>query len=156
MTLEGMLTQLDQLMLSYPIAIPILSSVHLLAVTLLAGTVLVVDLRLLGLGLINHSVATLQRSARGWFFTALALLTLSGVPLWRLASESFREDPAVQWKIILFLTALTFALLVHGPVVAGAIRVHRGPRPIVRVVGVLSLLLWFGTLAAGAWSITAR
>ena len=50
---------------------PVIESVHLLGLSVLGGAILVVDMRLLGLGLKNHPVAELARDARPWLIGAL-------------------------------------------------------------------------------------
>ena len=43
---------------------PVIESVHLLALALLGGSVLIVDMRLLGLGLTDRAVSEIAREAR--------------------------------------------------------------------------------------------
>ena len=50
---------------------PVIEAVHLLALSVLGGAVLIVDLRLLGIGLKHRSVAELWREARPWMIGAL-------------------------------------------------------------------------------------
>ena len=58
-----------------------IEAVHLLALSVLGGAVLIVDLRLLGLGLKNRSASELWREARPWMIGALAVMIATGVPL---------------------------------------------------------------------------
>ena len=51
---------------------PVIEAVHLLALSVLGGAVLVVDLRLLGFGLKGRSASELWRAARPWMIGALA------------------------------------------------------------------------------------
>ena len=60
---------------------PIIEVVHLLGLALLGGAILLVDLRLLGIGLHGVPVASLARSARPWLWSSLALTIGSGVLL---------------------------------------------------------------------------
>ena len=60
---------------------PVIEAVHLLALSVLGGLVLVVDLRLMGLGLKSRSAAELWRAARPWMIGAVAAMVVTGVPL---------------------------------------------------------------------------
>ena len=60
---------------------PVVESVHLLGLAMLGGAVLLFDLRLLGLGLREQSVAYLLEQTRPWLLIALAMLMGTGVPL---------------------------------------------------------------------------
>ncbi len=65
---------------------PVIEAVHLLGLALLGGAVLVLDLRMLGLGLTRQSIASIERSCSSWLLGAIALLICTGVPL--LMSEA--------------------------------------------------------------------
>jgi hypothetical protein len=60
---------------------PVIEAVHLLALSMLGGAVLIVDLRMLGLGLTNRRVEELWRDARPWMIGALVMMVATGVPL---------------------------------------------------------------------------
>ena len=58
-----------------------IESVHLLGLAAIGGAVLVVDLRLLGLGLRRQSIAEVARSAYPWFVGSLIVMLVTGVAL---------------------------------------------------------------------------
>src|SRR5215470_10442624 len=62
-------------------AFAVIESVHLLALAAIGGAVLVVDLRLLGLGLKNQSVPDVARSAYPWLKGSLFVMLATGIPL---------------------------------------------------------------------------
>ena len=62
-------------------AFPVLEAIHLLGLSLLGGSLLIVDLRMLGMGLTRQPIAALARDARPWLLAALALMAVTGVPL---------------------------------------------------------------------------
>ena len=53
---------------------PVIEAVHLLALSVLGGAVLLVDLRLLGVGLKHRTPQQLWREARPWMIGALAVV----------------------------------------------------------------------------------
>ena len=62
-------------------AFAVIESVHLLALAAIGGAVLVVDLRMLGLGLKAQPVPELARSAYPWFVGSLVVMLATGIPL---------------------------------------------------------------------------
>jgi len=60
---------------------PVIECVHLLALALLGGAVLLVDLRLLGFGLVNQPVDLLARKADPWLLVAWIAIIFTGIPM---------------------------------------------------------------------------
>jgi len=58
--------------------IALLEIVHLIGLTLLLGTILMVDLSLLGLGIGRQPVARIARELGGWTIAGLAIMLMSG------------------------------------------------------------------------------
>lgn len=144
-------SSITQLLAQYGWLPLLLKALHLLALALVGGSVLIADLRLLGIGLVNHSVATLHRAARPWFFLGVALLLLSGIPLWMANAVALTNEPLFQLKMIMLVGTVLYAITVRDVMVAGAIRVFRGPRLSVRLAGLVSLLLWLTVAALGRY-----
>ena len=82
---------------------PIAQSVHLVGLTLLLATVLVLNLRLAGVAMKDSPLDWLARQLRPWMLGGLALVVLSGVlifvgtPAKYLASNPFRVKMVVAW-----------------------------------------------------------
>ena len=60
---------------------PGIEAVHLLGLAVIGGSILVVDLRLLGVGLTRLTTGQVLATARPWFIGALILMFATGVPL---------------------------------------------------------------------------
>lgn len=127
---------------------PVLESAHLLALSLLGGTLLLVDLRLLGLLLPDQPIASLARGVRPWCARSLAAMAMTGVPL--LFSEAVKcsRIPAFWVKLAALPFALAFLYAVRDPVALDE-RTVTGTR--TRWVAVSSIALWFTVAAAGRW-----
>jgi len=59
---------------------PIIQCIHLIAVSVFAGALLIVDLRLLGRGLTSSSIPKLAGAAQPWLVGSFVVLVLSGMP----------------------------------------------------------------------------
>ena len=123
-----------------------LEIVHLIGLTLLLGTVLMVDLSLLGWGIGRHPVSRIARELNKWTLAGLAIMLASGPLI--LVSEAVRcyKTPAFWIKMALLAIAVDF-LFHHSSQngaggAAGAARAQSWSPS-------LSLALWVGVALAG-------
>jgi hypothetical protein len=128
---------------------PAIESVHLLGLALLGGTLLVVDLRLLGLGLTGQRVSHLGRELQPWMIGSLLVMIGTGVPLFLSEAVKCYYNDAFWTKMWTLPVAIAFTFTVRRRVVlAGDGRVGR---PAAALVALTSLALWFIVGAAGRW-----
>lgn len=92
---------------------PVIEVVHLLSLGLLAGAVLIVDLRLLGLGLTDVAVSRLERATAPWFFWSLLFAVVSGILLFLSEALKCYETPVFWIKIGALVVAILHAKLVR-------------------------------------------
>lgn len=87
---------------------PAIEAVHIVALALLFGAALVLNLRLLGVMLRNVSVAKLARELAPWTFCSLIVILISGALLF--ASEAVKSFYSVPFrvKMVLLLAAIVF------------------------------------------------
>jgi putative flippase GtrA len=128
---------------------PVIESVHLLALVLIAGAVLVVDMRLFGLGLRRQPVAQLARDAQPWLIGGLTVMLSTGILLFLAEAIKCYYSPAFAVKMTSLLLALIFTFTVHRKVVL-AVESRVGPIW-SRVVAVVSVTLWSGVGMGGRW-----
>jgi hypothetical protein len=123
-----------------------LEIVHLLGLTLLLGTILMVDLSLLGLGIGRQPVSRIARELNGWTIAGLAVMLASGPFI--LISEAVRcyKTPAFWIKMALLAIAVAFHFTVHRKTVLAE---PSAPHPGARLVAGVSLALWIGVALAG-------
>ncbi|MGA2602227.1 MAG: DUF6644 family protein [Bryobacteraceae bacterium] len=124
----------------------IVETVHLLALAVLGGTILIVDLRLIGLGLRRQPVRLLARELSPWFTGSLLVMVASGIVLTSGETLKCFYNPAFRWKMLLLAAAIAFYYTLHWKVV----RSEGGEVGIVsRLAGVISLMLWLSVGVAG-------
>ena len=117
---------------------PVVNLVHLLAMVLFMGALLIVDLRLLGFGVKSQSLARLARDARPWLLVGLAGIVITGIPqLMERATDQY-ETSTFWLKMYLILFGLVWTFTVRR----AAVRVDdpRGAWP--KVVGLVSVFVW--------------
>jgi hypothetical protein len=130
-------------------AFAVIESCHLLALAVIGGAVLIVDLRLLGLGLKDQRVADVARDAYPWMVGSLIVMLVTGVGLFLSEATKCYYSTPFWVKMTSLLLAMVFAFTVRRRVTfADEGRV----RPVWnRLVALVSLMLWFGVGAGGRW-----
>ena len=90
------------------VLIALVEGVHLVGLALLVGTILMVDLSLLGRGIRRLSTPEIARQLAGWTVAGLVIMLVSG-PL-MMSSEAVRcyKTPAFWVKMALLATALLY------------------------------------------------
>ena len=127
---------------------PVLEAVHLLGLCLLGGTVLLVDLRMLGLTMRNQSVGELAEQMRPWLFGAIAVLLITGTLLFLSEAVKCYYNQSFWVKMITLPLALIFTYAIRERVaLAGVLEANSR----TRLVAVVSMSLWFTVAAAGRW-----
>jgi hypothetical protein len=132
-----------------PSAFAIIESIHLLALSVIGGAVLIVDLRLLGFGIRSQTLEELARDAHPWFVGSWAVMILTGLLLFVSEPQKLYYSTPFAVKMVCLVLATIFALTVRRKVTqAGEGRLS----PIVmKLVALVSLALWFGVGAGGRW-----
>lgn len=123
---------------------PIIESVHLLALTVLLGAVVALNLRILGLALRPVALGAVARALAPIVWWSLAAIVATGVPLFLSEALKCYDNPPFLFK----MAALAAATLFHWIAMPGALRADAGRGRAV-CTSVLSLTLWFAVGAAG-------
>lgn len=128
---------------------PVIEAVHLLALSLLGGTILLVDLRLLGFGLRNQPTAQLARAAQPWLIGALAAMVATGVPMFLSEPIKCYYSPPFWYKMSFLAVAMLYTFTVRRRV-ATADPAKVGPLW-GKLAALASLGLWFCVGFSGRW-----
>jgi hypothetical protein len=129
----------------------IVVAVHILGITLSVGTLLCVDLRMLGVAFERLRVSEVYRGLAPWFLSGFAIMAASGGMLFAAFATAAYANLYFRIKMAAIVLAAVNALLFHvvtqrsSAVWDGAARPPAG----VRVAGLVSLLLWGTVLVAG-------
>jgi hypothetical protein len=130
---------------------PTFDTIHTLGIVLVAGTIMLVDLRLLGLTLRAEPVAAVVKRIVPWTLRGFALMFVTGALLFSSEAVKLYHSPAFRIKLVLLalagLNALIFHLTIYrdvahwDPTAAAPVR--------ARLAGLLSLAFWIGIITAG-------
>lgn len=123
-------------------AFALIQALHLVALAVFAGAVLIVDLRLMGRALTERSLRQVARDAQPWLVWGFVALTITGIP--QLMQNAMREYYSeLFWiKMGFLLLALVFTV---------TLRRRATQEDLVgigsfwtKTVGLVSILLWAG------------
>ncbi|HKV04810.1 MAG TPA: DUF6644 family protein [Candidatus Acidoferrales bacterium] len=126
---------------------PFVEIFHLIGLSVLGGTILLLNLRLLGLRFRNEPVAELARDVRPWMLGSLGVMLVSGFLLFSTEAVKMYGNWAFQFKMSSLVLALIFTFTIHSRLtMADESRVPRAWRILAALV---SLLLWTGVGLGG-------
>ena len=130
---------------------PVVVAVHILALTFSVGTLLWVDLRMLGLGLGQFRVTEVYRTLAPWFFAGFAAMFVSGAMLFIAFAASAYGNLYFRIKMAALLLAAANALVFHLVTQRASATWDDAPRPpaAVRAAGLASIILWAAVILAG-------
>jgi len=119
---------------------PLVQAFHLVALGFLAGSILMVDLRLLGKGFSQQPIARVARDARPWLLGSLVAMVATGVPQFMSLATKEYESPYFRWKMGFLLIALIWTFTIKRLVAYSPEGRFGGA--LHKLVGLVSICLW--------------
>ncbi|WP_174296929.1 DUF6644 family protein [Sphingomonas bacterium] len=132
---------------------PTIETVHVLALTLVVGSIVLLDLRLLGLANRNLGAMQLSDETLPWTWSAFVVAAITGTLMFVSAATKYYGNVPFRIKMVLLVLAGINMVVFHR----GAWRiVHDWDRLVptpraVRAAAGLSLTFWIGVVVAGRW-----
>ncbi len=146
-------TPLSQTIQSAGWIVPAVQTVHILSIAAVMSSVLMVDLRLLGILGRDQPLARVSERFRPVIWWTLPVLLATGTIM--IIGEPVRslENPVFQLKMALLVAAMIVTLSYQVPLGRDPSFWERAPgrRWTVQIIAVLSLALWMGIVFAGRW-----
>jgi hypothetical protein len=127
---------------------PVIEAFHLAGLALIGGAVLILNMRLFGVGLNQTPVARLARAVEPFLNGSLALMLTTGTLLFLSEAVKCYYSPAFRMKMVFLALAILFTYTVHRKVTLS----DQAPGPILsKLVAVASIILWAGVGVGGRW-----
>lgn len=132
---------------------PLIESIHVLAISLVVGSILAVDLRLLGLASMTRSVSRVTRGILPLTWCAFVVAVGSGGLLFISNATKYLANGYFVAKMLLIVIAGLNMLVFHFIGVRDQPRWDNGiGLPLkARFAGALSILLWVAVVTCGRW-----
>jgi hypothetical protein len=127
----------------------IIEAVHLMGLTLLGGTVLAQDLRLLNVIMRDVPSNVVTEQAHRWFKVGLWMLLLTGVPMLAGVATKCYHNPFYWTKMIALAVGILFVFTLKQPLLRGD---HAALRPTtLKLLALASMSIWTLVAASGRW-----
>jgi hypothetical protein len=121
---------------------PIIEAFHLLALALIGGAVLLVDIRLAGVALRQQPSSELAKDAEPWLIGSLAVMLTTGLMLFSSEALKCYYNPAFWLKMLFLSLAILFTFTIRRRVAAAG---EAKVKPIwMKTVALVSFTLWSG------------
>ena len=132
---------------------PWIECVHVLALTLVIGSIAIVDLRLLGLRSRARSVIETTAEALPITWSAFSIAVITGGLMFSSNAVAYAHNGFFQAKMALIAFAGLNMMVYHSFVARSAASWHTASStPLrARLVGGVSLALWIAVAACGRW-----
>ncbi len=133
---------------------PMLESIHVIGIGLVVGTILTVDLRLLGLAATRYPVSQITGKLLPWTWAAFVVAAVTGFGMFMTRAPAYLDNTAFQIKLLLLPLAFINMAVFHFRTFrgVGAWDAAEELPPAARFAGGASLLIWAGIVLAGRWT----
>jgi hypothetical protein len=135
---------IDNPLNSSQLAFPVLECIHIVGFTLSVGTIAIVDLRLLDIGMRHQTPAQLHDDTWLWTLSGLVVMIFSGLLL-------FSSDPDMyylNWSFLIKMACLVLAIVFNYTVRRKTLSSQK-PSAHSKLVALVSLTLWAGVIFGG-------
>ncbi len=131
---------------------PITETVHVLALTIVIGSVAMMDLRLLGVGNKDRAASDVIASSLPWAWSAFAVAFVAGSLMFTSKAANYYVNVPVRIKMVCLALAALNMLVFHLFTARGMATWDHGRPPLgARIAAGLSLTLWVVIVATGRW-----
>jgi len=134
-------------------AFPLIESFHVIGLTLVFGTIAILDLRLLGMASVERPFSRVKDDIMRWTWAAFAVTVTTGLLMFITNAGVYFNNPEFRWKMTLIALS-GINMLVFEFTTGRHFRLWDTDRtaPVAgRIAGALSILLWIGVIFLGRW-----
>lgn len=154
-----MLKQFCEWLQATPLAVSIsetwfpgVESIHVIALSLVVGTIFIVDLRLLGLSTPSLGIKYLAERVTPWTWKAFVLAAITGGLLFAANATTYYDNTPFRIKVVLLVLAGINMAYFQFVVFRDVDKWDAGrPAAAARFAGAMSILLWTGVIISGRW-----
>ena len=125
-------------------AFPLAECFHIVFFGIAIGTIMLVNLRLLGFAFPRQTPAQLAQNTWVWTLVGLVITVLAGMALFVSDPRMYSFNLGFRFKVTVFLLAVIFHYTVHAKVVSS-----NSSKGVNAAVGAVSTLLWITVVFGG-------
>ena len=135
---------IDNPLNSSELAFPVLECIHIIGFALSIGTIAIVDLRLLGVGMRHQTPAELHSDTWLWTLVGLVIMIFSGLLLFSSDPDMYYLNWSFLFKMACLVLAIVFNYTIHRKTVSAD-----KPPVGAKLVASVSLALWAAVIFGG-------
>lgn len=129
-----------------PLVFPVFATGHLIGLAILLGSTLIIDLRLMGVGLRREPVSELASYLEPWILISLLVMLVTGIPMFMSEAVKASAISAVFYKLVILVIAVAVHFTLYRKAVSAGVKEGS---TFGRWIGGLSLFLWLAVALAG-------
>ncbi len=132
---------------------PIIQTVHILGIAIVMGSVVMLDLRILGMAVPSQKISEMTSRLMPWLWWALASNFVSGAFFLFGRPNRYFNNPIFGWKLSFLIPAIGLTLFFHlmSRQQAGYWELSSKRLWSARAIALVSLALWILVAMAGRW-----
>lgn len=132
-------------------AFPTIETLHVIALVTVVGTIMIMDLRLIGKASMNVSITQMTRDTLKWTWGAFIMAAITGLLMFVSKASTYMVNPYFLWKLVLLALAGLNMVAFHFLTYKTVGQWDTGPNipTAAKVAGSLSLLFWFIVIFLG-------
>jgi hypothetical protein len=131
---------------------PIVETLHVMALTIVFGSIAMVDLRLLGIASRDSPVSRLSNEVLPWTWTAWCTAAVFGTLMFMAKATTYAGNLQFRLKFLCMALAALNMLIFHFGAYRQVASWDSGMTPgSAKVAGAASLTLWIGVVFFGRW-----
>ncbi len=132
---------------------PMVESIHVLCITLVVGSISIVDLRLLGIASKGRAVSRLTGEVLPFTWVVFVIAAITGLLLFSSNAVKYAHNTFFLAKMALLVVAFANMMVFHVITSRGIEHWDESPHPPVqaKLAGGVSLALWIAVIVCGRW-----
>lgn len=123
----------------------VIETLHIMALAVLLGSMLIVDLRLMGLGMTRQPVAELAGLLIPWFWASFFTMIATGICLFASEAVRLSQSGPFAYKMVFLFVAVAVHLTLHRKAIANGVE----GAALGKAAAWLSMFCWLGIALAG-------
>lgn len=125
-------------------AFPLAECFHIAAFAMSIGTIAIIDLRLLGLGMVHQKPSQLLKDTSLWTLAGLIVTITAGMIIFTTDPLRYYYSDAFRFKNICLVVAIIYNYTIHNNIAKSD-----NTGPVGKLVALGSVLLWVAIVFAG-------
>lgn len=131
-------------------AFPTIETIHVIALVTVLGTIMVMDLRILGWASKRIPVTVMSNDTLKWTWLGFGLAAITGTLMFISKASTYMANPYFLWKMGLLVVVAINMLIFHFMTYKSVHEWNEGEVPTgAKVAGLLSLIFWVAIVFVG-------